>query len=400
MSSDDVHAPAVIERAEIATTMAAFNSTRPHAAVAPSKASRRLSILHVTESFTGGVFASVTGLVNGLAERGHDVHLAFARRAETPTDVADHVHPSVSLYELDLVRSIDLRADWRGLGAIRNLLRRIEPDIVHLHSSKAGVLGRIAARLRGCAHKTFYSPRGLSFLQEDHSPRRRKLYEKIEWAVAQLGGTVVACSSSELELVRTRIRPRRCSLVENAVNVGIVVPRTPRADGRLRVGVVARVAFHKNPPLFARLARGVAAPNVDFIWIGGGEAAGAAMLAEAGVRVTGWLPRKDVMREIAALDIYLHPTLWEGMPIALIEAQVCGLPAVVRDAPGNRDVVVHGETGYVGRDYDELAAHLARLLGDATLRARMGARAREIGLARFNLPRAVDELELLYSGVV
>jgi glycosyltransferase involved in cell wall biosynthesis len=84
------------------------------------------------------------------------------------------------------------------------------------------------------------------------------------------------------------------------------------------------------------------------------------------------------------------------MPEALIEAQVCGLPAVATDVVGNRDVVAHGETGFLCRSADEMASSLARLVHDPALRLRLGARARERALPRFNLDRLVDVLETLY----
>jgi glycosyltransferase involved in cell wall biosynthesis len=354
-------------------------------------------ILQISEAFTGGVFASVTGLCNGLAVRGHEVHLAFARRGETPADVRAHVHPAVQLHELALVRSIDPRSDWRGLRAIVRLMRELAPDVVHLHSSKAGVLGRLAARWTGRAERTFYSPRGLAFLQEDHSRGSRLMFEKIEWAMARLGGTVVACSASEMELVATRVRPHRIALVENAVDVCAIPARVERGDGRLRIGTAGRITYARNPPLFARLARSLAAAGADFVWIGGGEPEDTRALEEAGVRVTGWLPRTGALSALSELDVYVHPSRWEGMPIALIEAQICGLPAVARDVVGNRDVVRHGETGFLGRDHDEMAAQLARLIAEPDLRRTLGERAREVALDRFDLARVVDECLRLYA---
>jgi glycosyltransferase involved in cell wall biosynthesis len=272
------------------------------------------------------------------------------------------------------------------------------PDILHLHSSKAGVLGRIAARSVGLARRTFYSPRGLSFLQEDHSPLARTFYEKVEWAAARLGGTLVACSESEKELLRTHLRSRRIALVENGIDVDIVPAHSDRGDSRVQIGIAGRITAARNPSLFARLARSAAAPDVDFTWIGGGEPADRLMLEQAGIRVTGWLPRATALAETSRLDLYLHPSLWEGMPVALIEAQVCGLPAVVTDVVGNRDVVLHGETGLIGSNPEELSAHLAQLVGDAPLRRKLGARAREIAMKRFDLRRVVDDYERLYMG--
>jgi glycosyltransferase involved in cell wall biosynthesis len=357
---------------------------------------RPLRILQVTEAFGGGVFTSLTRLSTGLAALGHEVHLAYSRRPETPADVASHVAPAVRLHEIALARSVDPIADLRGLFALRRLMAAVDPDIVHLHSSKAGVLGRIVARLSGRQRSTFYSPRGLSFLQEDHSPRARRLYQAIEWASARLGGTIVACSMSERELIEHRIAPRRLALVENAVDVESVLPREPRGDGRLHIGIVGRITYARNSELFAEMSRRLGADDVRFRWIGGGDDAAQAALQKAGVTVTGWMPRVDALAAMRGLDIYLHPSRWEGMPVALIEAQLCGLPAVASDVVGNRDVITPGKTGFLCRSADEMAARLHALVQDAELRDRLGRQARAMAMPRFNLARMVTETDSLY----
>jgi glycosyltransferase involved in cell wall biosynthesis len=357
-----------------------------------------LRILQLTETLVGGVFTSITRLCNGLAARGHEVHLAFSRRAETPADVAAHLDPAVVLHELRLVRRIDPAADLAGFLAVRRLIRAVAPDVVHLHSSKAGVLGRAAAFTTGDAPRVFYSPRGLSFLQEDASPRARSLYRTIERACARLGGMVVACSASEEALIREHIAPRRVALVENAVDTASVPTRRIRDDGLVRVGIAGRITHARNPGLFAELARRRAGATTHFVWIGGGDPTDARLLESAGVEVTGWKSRADALDAMSRLDIYLHPSLWEGMPIALIEAQTAGLPAVATDIVGNRDVIREGETGFLRRDAAGLDEALGALIADRDLRERMGARARECALPRFDLARMVDEWERLYAG--
>ena len=104
----------------------------------------------------------------------------------------------------------------------------------------------------------------------------------------------------------------------------------------------------------------------------------AGLLQEAGVEVTGWKSRPEALAEMSRLDIYLHPSRWEGMPIALIEAQIAGLPAVATDVVGNRDVIREGETGFVRADAGGLSEALTRLIADPALRASMGSRARTL----------------------
>jgi glycosyltransferase involved in cell wall biosynthesis len=306
----------------------------------------------------------------------------------------------VALHELRLARSIDPIADLRGLVAVHRLIAGIGPDIVHLHSSKAGVLGRVVARLMGRAGTTFYSPRGLSFLQQDQSRVARGLYRMIERAGTLLGGTIVACSASEREIIAREMRPARLALVENAVDVETIPLRHSNAGDALVVGIAGRVTYARNARLFANMAQRFGASGVRFVWVGGGAAPETMELERSGVTVTGWMSRHDALAALSTFDIYLHPSRWEGMPIALIEAQVCGLPAVATDVVGNRDVIVDGETGFLCVDADSMANALGRLIGDAALRERMGARARELALPRFNLDRLVGELEMLYRHAV
>lgn len=357
---------------------------------------RPLRILQLTEAFGGGVFTSLTRLSSGLAARGHDVHLAFSRRAETPSDVARHLHAAVHLHELSLSRSVHPINDLLGLLAVHRIVREIDADVLHLHSSKAGVLGRIVARLSGRDRTTFYSPRGLSFLQEDHSILARRFYESLERAAVHLGATLVACSASERRLIEERLGARGVALVENAVDVESIPRRVDRHDGTVSIGIVGRITYARNSDLFAELSRRLGDPHLRFVWVGGGEGEPRSRLEQAGVRVTGWMSRAEALAAMSMLDIYLHPSRWEGMPVALIEAQVCGLPAVATDVVGNRDVIRDAVTGFICRSGDEMAARLQQLIRDPRMRQQMGDQARAAAVARFNVERLVGELETLY----
>lgn len=358
-----------------------------------------MRILQVCESFGGGNFSSVTQICNGLAGRGHEVHLAYSRRAETPADFAASLHSDVVLHELRMTRKIDPVVDARALISLLALLRRVDPQVIHLHSSKAGFLGRVAGFLAGRNRASFYSPRGLSFLQQDVSESRRNLFRRLEWAAARLGGTLVACSQGELDQVRARIAPRAALLIENAVDVAMVPPWRQRADGKVRIGTAGRISLARNPRYFAALAQRLRRAEVEFVWIGGGDEADHELLEHSGVSVTGWLPRQEALARVSGLDIYVQTSLWEGMPIAVIEAQVAGIPAVVTDILGNRDIVIDGETGFICHSEDAMVARLTRLIADPHTRVALGQRSRELAMNRFSVDRMLDELLAAYSGV-
>ena len=133
------------------------------------------------------------------------------------------------------------------------------------------------------------------------------------------------------------------------------------------------------------------------MWIGGGE--DYCNLCELkNVMITGWLPRKEALQVLSQLDIYLQTSLWEGMPLSVIEAMLAGIPVIVRDAVGNRDVVEHGKTGFVASSPEEMLGFTQRLLIDSKLRLEMGKTAQTRARDRFCLGRLHREIKELYSG--
>lgn len=377
-----------------------------------------MKVMHVVESLGGGVLTSVLQIVNALPARGFEVVLVFDRRPETPAGLAARVDPAVRLVPLPMATAISPRRDLPALGRLFRLMRRERPDIVHLHSSKAGALGRVAARFAGVP-RVFYSPRGFAFLREDVSAARRGLYRFAERAAARFGGTVVACSQSELELARTVTG--RATVIPNAIDLGPIdraladralAERTMqgREDGRVTVAISGRIAPQRAPGLFAAVARAVEAQRpgaARFLWIGGGGIGGGGIgggeaapeLAQAGVEVTGWLDRDRALALLASsVDVYLHSSRWEGLPLAVLEAMALGKPVVATDVTGNRDAVKHGETGFLADGAEALAGHVVRLIDGAALRASMGAAGRERVEAEFALPLLIDRYLRLYRG--
>ncbi|MFM0513861.1 glycosyltransferase [Paraburkholderia sp. RL17-373-BIF-A] len=348
----------------------------------------RQKIVHVTEALGGGVLHCVALLANRQAAAGDQVVVLHSMRQDTPpTAKLDQLFdPRVHRQVVDMHTSIgahDIVSVFRLLIA----LFRERPDIVHLHSSKAAALGRIAARFLGITAHTIYSPHGFAFLKEDISPLKAKLFLLIERMLHATGGHIVACSKSELRYARMLLLgAERTSLVENAVKLDGFDPGGHRQAGEaVVVCTSARVTYQKAPWRFTRLAQNIAGTsNAHFVWIGDGEAdAIDRWIDRDAIQLTGWIPAGDLRRRLLQSDIFVLPSLWEGMPIALIEAQAAGLPAVASRIVGNRDVIVHGVTGFLANDDEQLEHYTRQLIDDAELRQRMGAAATAHARARF-----------------
>ncbi|RYU60427.1 glycosyltransferase [Methylolobus aquaticus] len=353
-------------------------------------------ILHITECFGAGSFRSITLLCNRLSDLGHDVSIGYSRRAETPEHAQQFLRNAVKLYPLPLQREISV-TDIRSLLSLVRFIKDQGPDIVHLHSSKAGFLGRLAALIARQQSRVFYSPRGLAFLNPEMAFISRHIYHALEFVGARFGGTIVACSQSEYVAAKRLLQPSALALVENAVDVS-QVPRRPgsQTDG-IEIVTSGRLSLQKKPWVFARVARELSPrfPRATFTWIGDGDV-GREVLLDAGVAVTGWLSPDDALQKVARADIYLQTSGMEGMPIALIEAQVAGVPAVVTDVVGNRDVVSDGTTGYIAKNEGIMLEKVANLCASSELRDELGSRARELGLVRFSPDRLISDYERLY----
>ena len=159
-------------------------------------------IVHITEAFGGGVLSMLTELSNRAAEAGANVSVIYSLRRETPADFATLFHPKVMMTHVPMCREVSFKKDWSSLRELVQHLRERKPEVIHLHSSKAGVLGRAAAKIATPHAKVLYSPHGPAFLRRDVSAAKQYAYLSFERIANIIGGTIVACSNSELNEIK------------------------------------------------------------------------------------------------------------------------------------------------------------------------------------------------------
>jgi glycosyltransferase involved in cell wall biosynthesis len=356
-----------------------------------------VKILHVTESLGAGVGHFLALVTRGQIAAGHDVVLAHSIRADTQVAELDAQFKGVRRMIVPMVTEVSLVNDALSVFRLMRLIRAFQPDVIHLHSSKAGVLGRVAVRICGAWAPVFYSPHGFAFLRQDVSNNKQKLFLWFEQLAAKLGGKLVACSRSEADLAWTQVHHPSVYLVENATDLS-EIPLTTGSSHQVKVINAGRLCYQKAPWLFRKVAEACSNLPAHFFWLGaGGLAAELQSAATKNLTLTGWLTRADIAKHLADADIFLMPSLWEGMPLALIEAQAAGLPAVVSNVVGCKDVIEDGVSGFVCNSDDELAARTRQLIEDPLLRKRMGENAARIARRRFSVGRMNDEILRLYT---
>lgn len=358
-----------------------------------------MKILHVTEAMASGTLQVIAQLAHAQIADGHTVYIVHSVRPDTPSrsKLAEILPREAFRIEVPFVTEISPARDLSSIWRFRRILRTIEPDIVHAHSSKGGAIARLACSIPG-SPPVCYSPHGFSFLREDVSPFKRSLFRFAEAFLSKLTGTVIACSASEGELARRVLGAPRVAVVENAIYATNVPPRT--GSDTPTVVSSGRLCYQKAPWRFFELAETLADTGARFIWIGAGDVLsddGKYQQAPPNVEVTGWLDNNDVLKRLADADIYVLLSLWEGMPLVLLEAQTVGLPAVTTDVTGSRDVVVNGETGFVCKTSQEWTERVRQLLSNKSLRETLGAQARSMALERFSLKKQHEGTLSVYT---
>lgn len=315
----------------------------------------------------------------------------------------------------DLLRQVSPLADLQAVGKLARYMRRGRFTIVHTHSSKAGILGRLAARLASVP-VVVHTVHGWSF-HEHMSPAVRSTYILLERLCAAYSAALIVVARSDIDkgLQAGIGRPAQYRLVRSAIPLDEFDPlRAERAAVRRELGIpfdvpvlgnVGRFSAQKNPLDWVAVAEqvGRALPECRFLLAGDGPLRPdvEARLSAAGLAGRAVLTglRRDVPRLLAAIDVFLLTSLWEGLPRVIPQALAMQVPVVANRLGGTLEAIQDQETGFLCApgDLDCLAARCLELLGSPARRQAMGARGRAFAVAEFDVHQMVRQIEALYT---
>ena len=287
------------------------------------------TILHITEVFSGGVFPVIAGICNGLCDKYRFV-IAYGIRDDTPQNLAGLFDKRVKLIPIDSLHLKMSGDDLRAIRELRNIVGEEKPDIIHIHSTKAGIVARLG--LLGDKTTKYYTPHGFSFLRKDQGMFKPFILRMMEAFLAKRCDGIIACGYKEFQ--EAKRLSKNAILIENGLDTDyideIVKEQQPKSQ-RFTVYTAGRIGPQKNPSMFNEIATKM--PDISFVWIGEGE--GRKQLSSPNIEITGLLPRAEVIRRAVNYDCYLSTSLWEGLPIALMEAMYLEKKCVVSDVDGN-----------------------------------------------------------------
>ena len=342
----------------------------------------------ITRAEMGGGQTHVVDLLRGLRDE-FDVELAtgeegYLTNAASDLGVRWHVLP-------DLVQPMRPLKDLKALRQCVGLIREIRPDLVHTHTSKAGVIGRLAARIAGVP--SIFTAHTWCFA-EGTSLKWKLVGLPVERFAARCCQRIITVSEANRQLaIRQRVAPQN-HFVTVHNGVADCAPRALHGPTDIpRIVMVARFSEQKAQSLLVEAVSAIRMPfKLSFVGDGPLRPAVEQQVDAAGLRdrVEFLGERRDIPEILASANVFALFTNWEGFPISILEAMRAGLPVVASSVDGVPEAVDTGRTGYLAPAADVAAfrSALEKLLADPDLRASMGA----AGRRRFENEFTVDAM--------
>jgi len=378
-----------------------------------------MKICHViTRMIVGGAQENTLLTAKGHLLKGHQVTLLTG-----PTDgpegklLEQNCPPGLEVVEIpDLIRNLSLWHDYRAWKQLRQFFHTHDFEVVHTHSSKAGILGRLAAWQE---HVPFvvHTVHGQAFHQYQAQWKNR-LYIGAERFAARRCHKIYAVAQAMIDqCVAAGVAPaEKYQVVYSGMDLDAFLNQRPEPelkaklgikDDELVVGKVARLFELKGHDCLIKAAPAILqrAPNTKFLIVGDGnlrqqlEQQIAALGLTDRFIFTGLVPPSEVCRYTALMDVLAHLSLREGLPRSAVQGLASGAPVVAYPLDGTPEVVINGQTGFLCEPENcrQIADRIADLLLDGNLRRRLGQQGQELVKERFSWQRMSDILEEEYS---
>jgi glycosyltransferase involved in cell wall biosynthesis len=321
-----------------------------------------MKVVHVIEPFASGINTFVHEIVMGNPQFEHTIVYGKRNGLQNIDSILKSYDDRVRFIPWKYAqREVSFIKDLKALITLIKILKSVKIDVLHLHSSKAGVLGRIAACFIG-QKIVVYTPNAVAFLRTDISAIKKRVFRCIERLTALLSGVIISSSRSEFQALY------ELGISSKIINNGVttVVDKVNTTPNIFLISMVGNITIQKNPELFNKIASAfIGQKNIEFLWVGDGEMKN--VLTSSNIEVTGWLDKHEVLKKLSKSYFYLSTSSWEGLSLAGIEAMSFGLPMLVKKCVGNVNLVQDGFNGFVFNELNEAVSYISKLIQDKEL---------------------------------
>lgn len=349
----------------------------------------KIRVLYVVESFSTGVYAVVRDVARSLDPHRFEVSILHSLRDDSPKSYKDDFnYPHLTLTYLPMG---SLTNYFSAIQEIKKVIKDFRPHVIHLHSSKAGFLGRIAAHKDSA--RLFYTPHGISYIRTDVGALKRTIFFVLEKGIQRYTpSTIIAISEAEKAAV-SRLNAQVVT-IPNFIDISTIPTR--HHSKKCIVGITGRVTEAKNPPLFNRIA--LSMPHIQFLWVGDGPLRNE--LSAPNITITGQVSRSEALQYVSTMSIYIQTSSWEGLPISLLEAMACKLPVIVTDISAHLSIITHSVNGLIctQNSEHEFKDAINTLQADIKLQKSLGESAYEYVLKHHSIDQAIARYSAEYAG--
>lgn len=375
--------------------------------------SGKINLMFLIRPAAGGMKEHLISLLKHIDRKKYRVYLACPWDPGLNSAIS---HLDVTIVNVDLAGELRPTADLKAIWQIVKYLRQFKIDILHIHSSKAGLVGRLAAIIARTPAVVFTVHNFIFY--EQMSRTKKKAYAVAEAFLARYTDKIITVSGALAKglVADEGIAICKIASIYNGIDLEpfeVPVQKASILEGlgldpqRPVVGTVARLAPQKGVKYLLEAAQVVQAklPQVQFLIVGDGPLMDElqrekARLGVTGVVFAGYLD--NVVPVMKALDIFVLPSITEGLGLTILEAMAAEKPVIATAVGGVPEVVVPEETGILvaAADENELGQALLRLLEDSPLQNRMGLNGKQRVRELFSLEHMIAETERIYTQVL
>jgi glycosyltransferase involved in cell wall biosynthesis len=349
----------------------------------------------------GGAQVHVRDLALWMKARGHDVIVYSG----APGLVSDELQAAgIQYHEIpSMHRAIHPIKDIKAICETVRTLKQTRPDILTCHSSKAGIVGRIAARVAGIP--SVFTAHNWTF-GKGAPPYLRPVYWAIEWACGKVGNHIITVSDFGRAQALTAMvaAPSKITAIHNGMPDATERRHAANHNSPPCLTMIARIGWPKDHTLLIEALSSLKHHAWSLNLVGGGDDTALKFLAQKhglADRIRFMGERKDIPAILAQSDIFVLASLWEGFPLSILEAMRAGLPVVASDVGGSKESVLDGHNGFIvlPSDREALSKALEKLIVSADLRAEMGQKGRTLFEERFTFDAMADKTLTIYKRV-
>jgi glycosyltransferase involved in cell wall biosynthesis len=356
----------------------------------------KVKVLHVSQAL-GGVQTYILNIIKNNSNN-NSIEYSLICPESYLSNFSKNL--GIKVYPINMKRSPHL-IDFFHLLRIIRIILVVKPDLLHIHSAKAGVLGRIAGLLTG--KKVIFTPNAFSYL--GFEGKKRFLFKKIEFFLGKITNVLLAVSNSEKDRARYDLdySEAKIRVVPNSISIKAF---TRDYFSRNKVGMIGRLIFQKNPELFVQIAAKIVKvrPETKFLLLGEGYLDFLKDNVYKAIRKNGLQNHIEILKWgeydlegfYNEIDIFLLTSRFEGLPFSILEAMERAIPIIATNVDGSKDVLFNEESGFLFDEIEYACQKILLLLDDVNLRSRIGSSGQKLLMDQFDISKNIQLIESIY----